>query len=121
VAIVLSFLIAKHGHSLKSAFEYVRERRPIISPNFGSHALATYPISSARFAYFTLVTGFLRQLASYESKIHGCPESLAVIVTRLRQLWDLSEDEFSDEVLAKALIKADFNPEKLAYELYPAN
>eukprot|EP01122_Echinamoeba_exundans_P005204 TRINITY_DN15372_c0_g1_i1.p1 TRINITY_DN15372_c0_g1~~TRINITY_DN15372_c0_g1_i1.p1 ORF type:complete len:160 (+),score=13.44 TRINITY_DN15372_c0_g1_i1:99-578(+) len=36
VAIVMSFLIAKHGHSLKSAFEYVRERRPIISPNFGT-------------------------------------------------------------------------------------
>lgn len=40
---------------------------------------------------------------------------------RVRELWDLDHGEFDDETIAKALQRADFDAEKLAYELYPSS
>jgi hypothetical protein len=64
--------------------------------------------------------GFVNQIVQFERLLRPEVPLLPHLgISIVRELWGLSEAEFSDAQLDNALKVAQFKPDRLAYVLYP--
>ena len=114
---VISYIMRRQNQHLKDAYQFVKSKRSIISPNFGNFHLSLLNTLEKDERVSQLFLGFIKQLLLFQGILFPTADKIdfEIFFTRLQMYHE--RPDITDGEIRDALLASDHNVQKAIYLL----